>query len=437
MTVFRDNREPDPGLQDAVQIAEMANLTTKTPPVGVGPSVSNEQWLADSINELKTKDAEYLRLQSEQAREQWENMTRENLRRQRAVESNQAEHTQLQLAQRDATDAKHNSELFQYADELSNRLRIEFPNGYTSQTLPIDTLADIVRTNQRFQKAAELAGVESREGGVIPIDWNPKDSQPSQQGASPQATQRPETFLDGSLYQLTSNDDGTIQVKLITGEIFKGEPQDVMQQMARAQVNTKRWAQQQREQAQQHTIHPQSQSQAGGNGNGTAAPVPDSTNGNGEVPSFGEWAADEQARALGFSDRNELLQWGNNINQTISRTNEFMEQQKLRAVTADFMARNQDFPGTPEAIEALTVMVAKNGWDPTAENYEVAHNHLVRTRAYAPLTPEQPQRNRLAPPPMIRSDAPDATNRDLDLWTEPLAAQRARIIREQLAQKGL
>ena len=375
MTVFRDNREPDPTVATAAQIAETANLATKTAPVGVGPSGSNEQWLADSINELKTKDAEYLRLQSEQARDQWENMTRDNLRRQRATESNQAEKTELQLAQRDATDAKHNSELFQYADELSNRLRIEFPNGYTSRTLPNETLRDIVRTNQLFQKAAELAGVESREGGVIPIDWNPADSQQQAPQQSQPPENKPETFPDGQLYQLTNNPDGTIEMKLATGERFVGNPVEVAQKIAESKVHTTRWA---------RDIKRQSETpQTAGNG---STPVT-----NEAVPSFGEWAADEQARALGFSDRNELLQWGNKVNQTISRTDEFIEQQKLRATTADFMGRCPDFPGTAQAITALSAMIVKNGWDTTPDIIEAAHAHLVRTRVYAPLTPAEQQ----------------------------------------------
>ena len=113
---------PDTSAADLAQIRSTAPEAPRAQ--GVSASQSNDEFLANSINELKTKDADYLRLQSETARAEWENMTRENLRRQRAVESNQAEIEQLNLSQRDATEAKHNSELFQYAKELANRLRI-------------------------------------------------------------------------------------------------------------------------------------------------------------------------------------------------------------------------------------------------------------------------------------------------------------------------
>jgi hypothetical protein len=117
-------------------------------------------------------------------------------------------------------------------------------------------------------------------------------------------------------------------------------------------------------------------------------------------------------------------------------------------MAADFMQRCPDFPDTPFAHQALGQFVVKNGWDVTAENLEAAHAALVRQKVYAPLSVAEQNAtwsNNMAassrqapgpPPPMLRSNSPDANYREPDLWTEPFEQQRARIIRQQLAEKA-
>jgi hypothetical protein len=68
------------------------------------------------------------------------------------------------------------------------------------------------------------------------------------------------------------------------------------------------------------------------------------------------WAA-EQAQALakqfGFSGRDEMLQWGENVNQKM----EAIAQYEDERLALQFTARNPDFPGTTEASDAVISIV--------------------------------------------------------------------------------
>ena len=66
-----------------------------------------------------------------------------------------------------------------------------------------------------------------------------------------QVQARPETFPDGSLYQLKNLPDGQMEVQLVTGERFVGDPITVTQKLAESKVHTTVWARQKVREAQQ------------------------------------------------------------------------------------------------------------------------------------------------------------------------------------------
>lgn len=420
---------PDTSAADNAQI--LATAPGYVAPVA-SPSDANDRWLADEINKVKLQDQEYAKLQSDQSRAEWEAITSANLQRKREQEQNRTEKTAAYAAQEQATADANDIRLIQHTDELIAHLERTYPNGWTEYSLPTELYADIAKTNQEFSASVERRGGSAPEYGAIPTNWPPRASDgvpnqptPQTQQAEPQAS--PETFPDGQKYHLTNNPDGTIEVNLATGERFVGDPSTVMQKMAEAQVNTKLWAK---------SIQQKSQ----GNGNGSAP--------SGEVSDFGTWAADETARGLGFSDHNEMIQFGAQLREQQAKTNEFIENQQLASVAADFMQRCPDFPDNPFAHQALGQFVVKNGWDVTAENLEAAHAALVRQKVYAPLTVEEQNAtwsNNMAadsrraagpPPPMLRSQAPDANQQSTNEWNEPLDRMRARLIRQQLQEKA-
>lgn len=63
-------------------------------------------------------------------------------------------------------------------------------------------------------------------------------------GPGEEQAEKAETFPDGSLYQLQDLPNGQVEMQLITGERFVGDPLEVSKRMAEAQVRTKRWSRQ-------------------------------------------------------------------------------------------------------------------------------------------------------------------------------------------------
>src|SRR5262249_49642724 len=89
-----------------------------------------------------------------------------------------------------------------------------------------------------LQAATEIAEkLQASMGRTFPGE----QLQPQQlQQQQPSPPERPQTFENGEVYKLENLPDGNIEVQLITGERFVGDPTTVMQGLAKAQVFTKR-----------------------------------------------------------------------------------------------------------------------------------------------------------------------------------------------------
>jgi hypothetical protein len=405
MTVFRDNREPDPTRETNAQIATGPNEAPQ-PPVAQF-SESNEKWLADSVNEIRQKDADYARLNSEQSREQWEKVARANLLRQKQHAEERQDAIAVGQMNRRVKDELDAQALLQQHAEIGATL----PENWTENTLPLEKLRAVASITQKLGNVAERLGVK------------PAETQPQQQ-------QHPETFPDGSLYQLNNLADGQIEVKLITGERFIGDPLTVTANIAEANVHTKRWAQQQRaqgQQVQQQQVQPSPQQPTTGN------EVPQNT--------FGEWAADQQAQALGFANHNELVEWGIQTRQDLDQMKAVKEEWTNHQIASDFLSRCPDYPNTPEAEGAIVRVVEHLGLDYNPDTLAAAHAYAVRNGMYQPLTVEQQRaamgiehpQTRQAPPPMLQGRAPDSQQQhDNNGWTMPMAELRKAAIAQEL-----
>jgi hypothetical protein len=94
------------------------------------------------------------------------------------------------------------------------------------------------------------------------------------------------------------------------------------------------------------------------------------------------------------------------------------------------LLRNQDFPNTDPAVEALEAVCRANNWDmENIENLSNAHAVAVRHGLYRPLSQDQIRASyagpepahQPTPPPMIRSGNPDMERpRAEDPQTMPL-----------------
>ena len=220
------------------------------------------------------------------------------------------------------------------------------------------------------------------------------------------------TFID--------NPDGTFDAKLVTGETFRGfkaqENRDAIRKLAESKVNTRRHyenlAQQQQPANVQHTDP------------GLTANQPFDSQ---------AYLREETAHAFGFRDAEEMIS-------DYGFMREQAEKYKILELSSSFHSRNQDFPNTDQAVEALEAVCRANNWDmENIDNLSNAHAVAVRHGLYQPLSQEQIRASvagpepshRPAPPPMIKSNAPDNTPVVTDVYKIPLDQLRKQILAGQ------
>jgi len=413
--------------QQAADYQQILESSATPPPApSIAPfSSSNDEALAAHLRETRERDAGYLKLQSEEARERYVQAIAENFRRTQAQAQEGAVRGAIEREQRGAVDQGQVAALIQRAEELTATL----PPDWTPQTLPMDKLAAVTQLRQEINRTAAMLGTPGLADGIL--ERGPLAPGQPQAQAQPQA--RPQTFPDGSLYQLTNLPDGNVEVRLITGEVFKGDPITVTRTIAESNVNTKRWAQQQRAQTQQQ---PQ-------NGNGQTA-QPQTPAQPTEQGTIADWWAEQSATALakqfGFTDKKELLQWGETVNQKMTA----IEQYENERSALQFLNQAPDFPNTDESVAAIDRILTTNRWDFTPENMLAAHSVAIRRGDYQPLTQDQiqaatgnaPQANRPTPPPMLRTNNPEISNAAPDPQNMPMDQLRKLAIKQELERSG-
>ena len=92
---------------------------------------------------------------------------------------------------------------------------------------------------------------------------------------------------------------------------------------------------------------------------------------------------EETAKALGFNDAAEMV-----ADYRFMR--EQAEKYRILELSSSFHSRNQDFPNTDHAVEALEAVCRANNWDmENIDNLSNAHAVAVRHGLYEPLSQEQ------------------------------------------------
>jgi hypothetical protein len=221
--------------------------------------------------------------------------------------------------------------------------------------------------------------------------------------------------------------DGTFDAKLVTGETFRGfkadENRDAIRKLAESKVNTRRHyenlvQQQTGQQTQQAPANAQHTDPAL-NANQTFDPQ--------------AYLREETAKAFGFKDAEEMIS-------DYGFMREQAEKYRILELSSSFHSRNQDFPNTDKAVEALEAVCRANNWDmENIENLSNAHAVAVRQGLYQPLSQEQIRASyagpepthRPAPPPMIRGGNPDLARPTEDIYNMPLDQLRKQILAGQ------
>jgi hypothetical protein len=425
-TIMRNPRE-----NQERQIAQQLEAGNFGAPeqIANGIPVLNDEALAKSIEEWRLTDVSYQRAQNERDREEIEAAHVAGQQRLNAAKQQIRDRSALELEQRNRLDATEGERLALEMQTLTDT----FPPNWTAETLPMDKLKSLTQLRQRVQEQAALQGLPGLADGVLESGGplSPANTLAMQQQAQVQA--RPETFPDGSLYQFENLPDGNVQVKLVTGEIFRGDPIKVTQQIAESKVRTTTWARQKVREAQQtQPMQVDQQPQQ------ITPPEPT------QQSTIADYWAVEQAQALakqfGFSGRDEMLEWGENVNQKM----EAIAQYEDDRLALNFTARCPDFPGTPEASDAVVSIVQANGWQYNLDSLQAAHLLAVQNRVYTPLSGEAlqaangnvSQPSRPSAPPMLGGSNPEITHSVPNPFEMPLQDLRKAAIRQQLETNG-
>ena len=246
-TILRNIRE-----NEAHQIAQQlsaSNLGAPEAPeeIANGIPVLNDEALAKHLEEWRATDLQYQRAANEQAREEIEAAHVVGQHRLNAAKQQIRDRSALELEQRNQADATEGERLALAMQTLTD----SFPPNWTVETLPMDKLKSLTQLRQRVQEQAALQGLPGLADGVLESGGplSPASRLAMQQQTQVQA--RPETFPDGSLYQLKNLPDGQMEVQLVTGERFVGDPITVTQKLAESKVRTTTWARQKVREAQQ------------------------------------------------------------------------------------------------------------------------------------------------------------------------------------------
>jgi hypothetical protein len=411
--VIRNNRERD----TARQVAATNFGEAEVQQVANGIPASNDAALAAHLKETRDKSAEYALLRSADAREQWENIAANNfLRDQRNKE----------LINEQVAAAKANQEHSDNAQGEWLALQIQtltdsFPQNWTPENLPMEQLRQLTELRQQVNRLAATTGAPGLADGVLESGPLAAANVLKQQQAQPQA--KHETFPDGQAVHVSQNQDGTMTVEYATGERFTGDPLTVTQKIGQAHVNTKLWARQQRAQQPQQMTEPQLNQEPQQQ---IISPEPT------QQSTIADYWAEQQAAALakqfGFGSKEELLQWGENVNQKMAAVSQYEDER----LASEFLSRCQDFPSTPEASEAIANIVQNNGWQWNADSLQAAHLLAVKNHMYQPISPEQPEPARIAPPPMLRTNNPELTNAPPNPWDMPMQELRKAAIQQEL-----
>ena len=248
---------------------------------------------------------------------------------------------------------------------------------------------------------------------------------PQQEAISPLNQKYPDTFEDGRYSHVKQNTDGSLEVELANGLKFKANNLDEMaEKLGKANVNTQRWAREQKEQGRQQ---PQTQQPDLGQ----------------QYSSISDYWTDQQAEQVsnalvkryGFSNEQEMVQY-------FKRNEEIGQTIEDQALASDFYRAHPDFPGTDQASDVLTSIIEANHWAWNFNSMEAAHLMAVQRGLYQPLSQDliaaangatPVQQTRPTPPPMVpHGGNPEIHTQAPDAWSMPLAELRAKAIKDQL-----
>lgn len=242
--------------------------------------------------------------------------------------------------------------------------------------------------------------------------------------------------------QFTNSPDGTMEVTLPTGQVYRGNKDEVLAEALKSQIHASRTIKEMKEQQQSVAAPPP-----------PPPPQPTST-------------LDPQTENLGVYIWDTLAQTAHKVPHNplvagFARHDSSLSEMAVQNVDLQFQAKFPDFPNTAQAGEAILSKVQDEfGLDPNQIDQlcmvnpkqamacmAAAHRACIAEGIYQPLTREQQlatsdaealaalRGNRPTPPPMAPSGNPENGAGEYNPWAEKLDDLRNRAIRQQLEGK--
>lgn len=245
-------------------------------------------------------------------------------------------------------------------------------------------------------------------------------------------------------FTITEGENGQVELKLRTGEVFKGTALEVAKAAAKAKVDTTDYSKDLKSQLTQLQEQTNHISQA------LTPKPPEPSQEEQQQRQLQEFLANENAKYLGFPNAEAMR----NHLQGMSSDNAKVRSDRI---VMDFMQECPEFPADKEHSDKLIEAGAQYGIfranqkgelleEPTAKQMVAAHALCVQLGIYQPLTEAQIQEQvnagmkikpriqaRPTPPPMVPSNQPENTpaNEASDPWTMDLSKLRNQIIAGQ------
>lgn len=237
-----------------------------------------------------------------------------------------------------------------------------------------------------------MADLETAAGINQPAPVTPAPEPVAAPAVTPAAPAAPEWG------QMAKGEDGTYQVTLATGEVFKGTADEVIQKQAEAHVQTKRWGQEWKQKADAATPA------------APATPAPVAVDP--AVQATRDWMLAEQAAALGMTAEEYKARV-----QMVFQTSDAMA---TNIAIADFHKMCPGYVDTPENSEAIKAYFPDN-FDhfPTAQELKQAYALAVVDGKITPAAPQAAQPAQARPVPMPAANATQ-TAVNVDAWKMPL-----------------
>jgi hypothetical protein len=227
----------------AAEVASAASLNSAFP-------ADPDAVLAEEVKKITDSSEERALLRSEDAREEYDNLTRANLIRGKEKEQERKDGINRYHSAQQARDQRAEAEVSRRFSVLAQSQQGP-ENAWAMSPERLKYLAQTAEMAAQFVTPEQLAALNSSVDPFIQTEQLAAQLPERQQVPSNQ--QRPETFPDGSLVQVQDFGNGTLEARLITGEVFRGDALTVTRKIGEANVHTKRWAKEQRAQQPQCT----------------------------------------------------------------------------------------------------------------------------------------------------------------------------------------